>query len=117
MKTFNEAAAQGEVNIKRVVNLPSDLIPVSADNGAFVIGHSESGHTHVIDAPGVEVMEQTAGVPEGMRILYAIVNNPTSLRQNASNPHEQIKLDPGMYAFKISREFDPFADQARRVAD
>lgn len=26
-------------------------------------------------------------------------------------------IEPGMYAFKISREFDPFAEQARRVAD
>lgn len=118
MKKFKLVAAQGEVNIRRIEAMPDGLTPVVADGGVFIIGHSESGNTHVIDAPGVTVMERTKDVPQGMRMLYAIVDNPkTVLRQNASTPHEGIALPPGIYSFRISREFDPFAEQARKVAD
>jgi hypothetical protein len=117
MKSFSTSAAQGEVNIKRVDLIPDGLTDIAPEKGAFIIGHSESGNTHVIDAPGVRVMERTKDVPQGMRILYAIVENPTMLRQNAASPHEGIALAPGMYSLKISREYDPFMEQARQVAD
>jgi hypothetical protein len=116
-KSFKFSAAQGEVNIRKIDAMPEGLSPVTIENGVFVIGHSESGNTHVIDADGVMVMERTKDVPPGMRILYGIIERPTELRQNASVPHETITLDPGVYSFKISREFDPFAEQARQVAD
>lgn len=115
--SFKIAAAQGEVNIRRIDAMPKGLAPISPENGSFIIGHSESGNTHVIDAPGVMVMERTKDIPAGMRMLYAIVERPTELRQNASVPHETISLDPGIYSFRISREFDPFSEQVRRVAD
>lgn len=115
--SFANRAAQGEVNIIRIEAIPEGLQAISHENGVYVISHSESGHNHIIDAEGVTLLERTTGLPEGMRVLYAIVENPTALRQSAASPHEQIKIDPGMYAFKISREFDPFAEQARRVAD
>lgn len=117
MKTFQHAAAQGEVNIRRIDAMPQGLSPVAPERGVYIIGHSESGNTHVIDAPGVTVMERTKDVPAGMRMLYAIVENPTALRQNAATPHEAIALPPGIYSFRISREFNPFTEQARRVAD
>lgn len=116
-RSFKVAAAQGEVNIRKIDAMPEGLEPITVENGVFIIGHSESGNTHVIDADGVMVMERTKDVPAGMRMLYAIVERPTELRQNASVPHETITLDPGVYSFRISREFDPFAEQARRVAD
>ncbi len=115
--SFSNRAAQGEVNIIKVSSIPEGLSTVAPESGAYVISHSESGHNHIIDAAGVTLLERRSGVPDGMRVLYAIVENPTVLRQSAASPHEQIKIDPGMYAFKMSREFDPFAEQARRVAD
>lgn len=117
MQHFQIAAAQGEVNIKRIDAMPEGLSPVAPEKGVFIIGHSESGNTHVIDAPGVKVMERTKDVPAGMRMLYAIIEQPTSLHQNAATPHEAIALPPGLYSFRISREFNPFTEQARQVAD
>jgi len=116
MDTF----AQGEIYARKIETLPDDLVPFSEKNetGAWIISHSESGHHHVIDAPGVTVMEQTQNVPDGLRILYAIVENPTQLRQDATNAHEAHNLDGGcIYEMRIAREYDPFAEQARRVAD
>ena len=115
MDTF----AQGEIYARKINVAPECLIEFTEkdEHGAWIISHSESGHHHVIDAPGVTVMERTRDVPEGMRILIAIVENPTELRQHAGNAHEAHDLSEGVYEFRISREFDPFMQQARRVAD
>ncbi|PHS06393.1 MAG: hypothetical protein COA78_14345 [Blastopirellula sp.] len=109
---------QGEVAIMKIAALPTDIETKSVErskSGAFIISHSESGHHHVI--PDGEVMERTSDVPAGMRILYAILDNPSSLRQEADHAHENFDLESGVYEFRISREYDPFAEQARIVAD
>lgn len=112
---------QGEVRIERIDALPEGLNPFSEKNkaGAFIISHSESGNHHVIDADGVQVMERPLPPEfgEGMRILYAIVERPTEMYQDAPVPHERAPMPPGIYELTISTEVDPFTKQARRVAD
>lgn len=110
---------QGEVRIIRIDNLPEGIEtrPVQRDEqGRHIISHSESGHHHVLPAD-CEVMERVNDVPPGMQIILGIVKNPGSLTQTASAGHQEIALPPGNYEFRISREFDPFAEQTRRVAD
>lgn len=114
MKDFR--AAQGEVNVRYLGNLPEGLTPVKPENGRYIIGHSESGHHHDIDATGVTVMERP-NAPEGMKILYAVIDNATKLEHAAPGAHEEIDLPAGIAEFRISREYDPFAEQARQVAD
>lgn len=116
MKTI--IGAQGEATIFRIAALPEKMTTRDVErdhNGAAIVSHSEQGHHHVI--AGADVMERMDNVPAGMAILYAIVNEPTALKQNAATPHGEIALDPGFYEIRIAREFDPFAEQARRVAD
>lgn len=115
MNTF----AQGEIYARKIDELPDGLSAFNEKKGnAFVISHSESGNHHVIDDAGVTVMERTTDVPKGMRILYAIVEAPTQLRQDAGvDAHEAHDLAPGIYEMRIAREYDPFTEQARRVAD
>lgn len=109
---------QGEVRMEPISAIPEcELRPVAAKNGVIVVGKSESHHDHVLDAEGVTVMERVSGLPEGMRILYAIVERPTVLRQTAGNPHGEHKIAAGTYEIPIKREFDPFLEQARRVED
>ena len=108
---------QGEIRIVKIDALPDmESKPGEKIDGAWVISHSESGNHHVLD--GGDVLERTDKVPEGMRILYAAIDEVTSLRQDAGgNPHEKFDLEPGFYEFRISREYDPFMEQARIVAD
>ncbi len=114
MDTF----AQGEIYGRKIETLPSNMSPFTEKlNGAWIISHSESGHHHVIDCDGVTVMERTQDVPAGMRILYAIVDQPTQIRQEVADAHEAHNLDEGVYELRIAREYDPFAEQARQVAD
>lgn len=109
---------QGEVRMQPIAAIPEcETRPVPAKSGVVIVGESESHHHHVLDADGVMVMERIKNVPEGMRILYAIVENPTKLRQTAGNPHGSHDVPSGTYEISIKREFNPFLEQARKVAD
>lgn len=110
-------ANQGEIRIDRIEVMPAVETKPFDDKNAkgFIISHSEQGHHHILGGD-VEVLERTAA-PAGAKILYAIVKEPTKLFQDAAVPHEPVSLDPGIYEFRIKREYDPFAEQARRVAD
>ncbi len=121
-KSFRITAAQGECNLRRLSEIPADiknaLIPVKSEKGFLIAAHSESGNSHGFrDDGSVTVMERTKDVPAGMKILYAIVENPTELIQDAASPHEGIAIEPGIYEVRISREYNPFLEEARRVAD
>jgi len=110
--------AQGEITIIKIDAVPADfteMARVERTKTGWIISHSESGHHHVLT--GGDVMERTRNVPPGMQILYAILENPAQLVQDAQVPHGRYDLVPGAYEFRIAREFDPFAEQARRVAD
>lgn len=109
--------AQGEITLFRVSEMPAGLVPLGEKDkaGRPIISHSESGHHHVLDRD-VAVLEK-ADPPAGMRILYALLEEPTALIQSADQPHGQHDLPPGIYEFRIAREFDPFSEQVRQVAD
>lgn len=109
---------QGEIRIDQIDTLPDGMTTVDVERIAkgYIISHSEQGHHHLLDG-NVEVMERTNNVPAGMKILYAIVKDPSRLHQDAATPHKPIDLDPGIYEMRIKREYDPFLEQARRVAD
>ncbi len=109
--------AQGEITIIQIDALPANVVtrPVERNRAGYIISHSESGHHHVLTDG--EVMERTSDVPAGMQIIYALLDKPAALVQDAPVPHGGYDLAPGIYEFRISREYDPFAEQARRVAD
>lgn len=108
--------AQGEVTIIKIDAIPANAKTKPATernaNGQTIISHSESGHHHVVT--GGEVLERT-DAPNGMQIFYAIF--PGALVQDAPTPHESYELPGEFYEFRVAREFDPFAELVRRVAD
>lgn len=108
---------QGEVRIIKIAALPEKMETKTAERAAkgFIISHSESGHHHVVT--GGAVMERTDNVPAGMQIFYAILDAPEKFIQDAATAHGAFDLLPGIYEFRVSREFNPFTEQARRVAD
>jgi hypothetical protein len=52
-----------------------------------------------------------------MRLLYALLDKPVRLLQDADDAHGEHILPAGLIEFRIAREFDPFSEQARIVAD
>lgn len=123
METFEKIAAQGEITIRRIGDvpksrkLPSGYTAMKPERGVFIVGHSETGHHHIINAKGanVAVLDRP---PEGMKVLRAILDNPTSLDHlRPHDTHESIMLAPGEYEFRIAREFDHYEALARQSAD
>lgn len=113
----NLPVAQGECTIRRIDALPVSLEtkPVERTKAGFIISHSEQGHHHILT--GGDVLERVDRVPEGMQIFFAILSEPQQFIQDAANPHGGYDLPAGIYEFRISREFNPFLDEARKVAD
>lgn len=117
-KAFESTAAQGEIFISKISALPKGLKKVTAIGGAYIIGHSETGHHHVIpDHEGLEVMERPE-TGDGMKMLYAIVKEPTALKHERNyDTHKAMPLQPGVYEFRLGREQDPYKEMARRQMD
>lgn len=123
MKTFNKVAAQGEITLVRLGDAPNRAAkiigkPLAMETGKLIIGHSETGHHHVLEhtrGASVTVLDRA---PEGMRILHAILDEPNRLiHERGHDTHETIELQPGEYEFRIAREFDHYAELARQSAD
>jgi hypothetical protein len=110
--------AQGEITFFAIEGLMPEGLVELADKDRFgrpIISHSEQGNHHVLDR-AVSVMEKP-DAPGGLRILYALLDEPTDLIQDASDAHGKHTLPAGLVEFRIAREFDPFSEQARQVAD
>lgn len=118
MRDFDKAASQGEVDIYRIAALPEGLRMMAQEDGRWVIGHSETGHHHIIERTEAATVYEAdpATVPAGCRILYAIVREPTVfVHLRGHDTHEPIMLRPGAYEFRTLRESSP--EGWRRAAD
>jgi len=118
MRKFGKTAAQGEVNLTLVDELPDDLTAFQADGPVYIIGHSESGNHHVLERDAVDMFDggKTAA---GMQILYALVKKPTKVKQlRESKPHETIDLDQGdIVRITPALDYNPYAEMIQRSAD
>lgn len=109
--------AHGEVNFFRIEGGSIDLTGfahATASREGYIVGHSESGHHHVLEREGVTMREKDH---EGMKVLHAILENPCRLEQAAGDPHKAQTVEPGEYIITNNIEYDPWTKQARRVAD
>jgi hypothetical protein len=109
--------AQGEITIIKLDEIPEGIGTRPAEKCAkgWIISHSESGHHHILT--GGDVREATGPTPSGLKVFYALLDQPQSLIQDADAPHGGYDLAPGAYCFRIAREYDPFAKQNRPVID
>lgn len=121
MKSFLKVAAQGEITLRRIGDVAiatkqgSRLIP---EGGKLIIGHSETGHHHVLEHMRGATVTVLDHAPEGMRILHAILEEPNKLiHERGLDPHETINLAAGEYDIRIAREYDPYAELARQSMD
>lgn len=120
MKTFEQVAAQGEVSIRRINALPHGLKKREPEkNGLHIIGHSETGHSHVMTASTVEVFDRPDfSSSEGFSRFYLSVSASTPLEhQRPHDTHEALMFAPGDYEITINREYDPYAELARQTMD
>lgn len=112
MKTFTDMCAQGDILIRRIDSIPAGVKPAEAENGVFIVTHSETGHHHVVKERSAQLLiDETNAF-----ISYLSVSETTNLEHlRPHDTHETIQLPPGNYEVRRQREYVP--EGFRRVED
>lgn len=113
MKTFANFAAQGDLLFSYIQGLPKEAVEVAPENGRHIVGHSETGHHHVIDAASGRLYR----MPSNPLLLILVVVDPKPIEHLRSfDTHEALlPAKPGVIAVKRQREWAP--EGWRQVAD
>jgi len=103
MKTFNNCAAQGDMLIRKIDALPTDVKALKSECGNFVLAHSETGHSHVVkEQPGVQFYQNA----NDNFIAYLVVDNEAVVEHMRSHDtHESIMFKQGVYEIRRQREY------------
>lgn len=102
MKAFKDQAAQGDLLLTRIAVVPRQAVAVPRENGRIIVGHSETGHHHVIDADDAVTMYR---LPEEIYEAFLVVRAPAVLRHlRGFDTHEPIEIAPGTYRVRRQRE-------------
>lgn len=106
--------AQGELVLVPVSNVPATAKPVVAVNGRYIIGHSETGHHHVIDEPRVEVFE---AADDAFCAWIKTLDRPADLvHLRGFDTHETLRLEPKQ-VYRVHRQREYTLEGWRRAAD
>jgi len=113
MKTFDKCAAQGDMLIRKIDILPDHVKLLNAENGNYVLAHSETGHNHVVKADSTVKFYQHAN---DNFIAYLVVDNTAVVEHMRSHDtHESIMFKQGVYEIRRQREY--IAEGFRRAQD
>lgn len=114
MKTFLNMAAQGDVVLCRVASLPKNAELIKADNGVFIITHSETGHHHVVmERPTVKMYRDPV---DQFRAFLTVEGDPAELKHlREFDTHESLAIPPGVYEVRRQREYT--AEGFRKAQD
>ena len=107
MKTFKTVASQGELRFVRLPDnfkIPKGAVKVEPINGKIIIGHSETGHHHVMEAERTTMYR----LPDSILDCLLVVNQPDELKHlREFDTHEPISFAPGTYKAVTAREYTP----------
>ena len=114
MKSFDKQAAQGDVLITRISYIPKDAVPAKAENGKFVVAHSETGHSHVVtERPGVSFYSSKDPAIAYLEVIDQV--EAVLEHERSFDTHEALLLKGGTYEIRRQQEYTPVG--WRRVAD
>lgn len=117
MKTFTNMAAQGDFIIRRIKEIPTNVVPVMPRADGFVVAHSETGHDHVMTMEGVTAYKSDKITNDNdLYQLFFAVEAPAEINHLRSfDTHETLTVSPGLYEVRRQREYVP--EGFRRAAD
>ena len=100
--------------LRRIKKLPEGLKLVEAQNGQYVVVHSETGHNHCVkERSSVKLY---ASVDQFRGYLDVSGFEPAVLEHHRSfDTHEALEIKPGIYEIRRQREYTP--QGFRRAAD
>lgn len=107
MKTFKIVASQGELRFVRLPDnykVPAAAIKVEPTGNKIIIGHSETGHHHVMEAEHTTMYR----LPNSILDCLLVVSKPDELRHlREFDTHEPLSFEPGIYKAVTAREYTP----------
>jgi hypothetical protein len=108
---MNRPIRQGEVMLLPVQAMPKGD---AARYDSFVVGHSETGHHHVLESDTqFEVMND-----DKKHTLYVHLFEPAALvHQKRIEAHETLTVQSGIYQVLHKTEWDPWSQLTKIVFD
>lgn len=113
MKQISTCAAQGDLLLLRVNELPGGASEVQPTNGRHIVAHSETGHHHWLSEDGVTIHRE----PGDTMVCYLRVAGDYAdlVHDRPWDTHETIRIPRGTYQLRRQREYTP--EGWRRVED
>lgn len=107
-------AAQGDVLFRRISALPAGVTSAPAENGRYIIAHSETGHHHTVDVvPGVEMF--IGADPMIAYLQVAEDGLASAVHQRSYHTHATVVFPKGIFELRRQREMSP--EGWKRVQD
>lgn len=118
MNTFNRCAAQGDLLITKIDELPSNIVPDTTRSAGdnVIVAHSETGHHHVLPASDIDLFHAANDGVINEFVSYIRVKVDTTLRHlRGFDTHEPLDISRGLYRLNRQREYTP--EGFRKAAD
>lgn len=104
-----------------IIHGENALIPIkempagkTSKHTSFIVGHSESGHNHVLEADKTkdfDIMIENGEIYITNKFEASLVHKKTH------DIHETVVVQPGIYKVNRKTEYDPFNKIVRNVFD
>ena len=110
---MNKMLFHGECVLRQIKTLPKGLKLIKPENGYVRIAESEvTGNHHqvLVKDKDIEFYEKNG-------VLYAKVNEPTTVGCVLKERHDDCVLPVGYWEFRKAQEFDPLEQELRSVTD
>lgn len=111
----------GENAIIKINELPAGAKPaVKSDanwlKSGYIIGHSETGHHHVLEA--TEKLNSGFDIyTNANEIFFKVFNEAKVVHKKSFDIHEPVVIEQGIYKVIRKSEYDPFAKIIKKVWD
>lgn len=104
---MNTQVVQGDLFFIRKIVIPKGAKTVERTAKGYIIAEGEAtGHAHVID-DDIRLYEKDG-------TLYVTTSKTVEVRHEE---HRPVSLEAGVWQVGIVREYDPFLEETRSVAD
>jgi hypothetical protein len=112
MSEDRKAMRQGEIMLVPVTDIKDIPEGVTSKRDSYIVGHSESGHHHVLESRQMEITETDT------HDIYIRLFEPGRLvHQKMTDTHRTLRIPAGIYQRFTDTEYDPFEGILRPVQD
>ena len=107
----NNAVIHGESVLIPVSKIPKGKVTTTT---SFIVGHSETGHHHVLEA---EKQSPFDIIINGDEMYISSKQVANLVHKKTHDIHATVVVEPGFYQVKRKNEYDPFQQVIRQVWD